>query len=191
MGASLLNLVLRQAESLGAGFSSESDGVLLRRFLGTRDDAAFAELLRRHGPMIWGVCRHSLMCHAEAEDAFQATFLALIRSGASVRRGEAVAGWLHGVALRICLKIKRSAARRRHHERNGSRRETDRTVPDAAWTTLLAAVHEEVQGLPETMRAAFVLCELEGVSQPDAAKQLGVKPGTLTSRLTRARQRLV
>ena len=191
MGASLLNLVLRQAESLGAGFSSESDGELLRRFLGTRDDAAFSELLRRHGPMIWGVCRHSLMCHAEAEDAFQATFLALIRSGASVRRGEAVAGWLHGVALRICLKIKRSAARRRHHEHSGSRPEADRTVPDAAWTTLLAAVHEEVQALPETMRATFVLCELEGVSQPDAAKQLGVKPGTLTSRLTRARQRLV
>ena len=191
MGVSLLNLVLRQAESLGAGFSSESDGELLRRFLGTRDDAAFSELLRRHGPMVWGVCRHSLLCHAEAEDAFQATFLALIRSGASVRRGEAVAGWLHGVALRICLKIKRAAARRRHHERNGSRREADRTVPDAAWTTLLAAVHEEVQALPETMRAAFVLCELEGVSQPDAAKQLGIKSGTLTSRLTRARQRLI
>ena len=191
MGASLLNLVLRQAESLGAGFSSESDGDLLRRFLGTRDEAAFGELLRRHGPMVWGVCRHSLMCHAEAEDAFQATFLALIRSGAAVRRSEAVAGWLHGVALRTCLKIKRSAARRRHHEHNGSRPEADRTVPDAAWATLLAAVHEEVQGLPEAMRAAFVLCELEGVSQPDAARQLGVKPGTLTSRLTRARQRLV
>lgn len=191
MSSSLLHLVLRHAEGLSVGSALEPDCEVLRRFVQTRDDSAFAELLRRHGPMVWAVCRQSLTDTADVEDAFQATFLALIRSAAAVRRGEAIAGWLHGVALRVVLKLKRSAVRRRQREQRVAGDEADRTIPEATWNALLAAVHEEVQRLPDAMRTAFVLCELEGVPQPDAAAQLGWKHGTLTSRLTRARQLLI
>jgi RNA polymerase sigma factor (sigma-70 family) len=186
MNASTLQLALRQAEWLAA-----PDADLLRRFAATRDEPAFAELVRRHGPMVWGACRHLLPGHADAEDAFQATFLALARSAGSIHRAGAVGGWLHGVAVRAATKLKRSAARRRAREQRAAGGEADQSVPEASWEALLAAVHEEVQRLPDPLRTAFVLCDLEGVRQPDAAARLGWKPGTLTGRLTRARQLLL
>ncbi|HEY3788926.1 MAG TPA: sigma-70 family RNA polymerase sigma factor [Urbifossiella sp.] len=191
MSRSLLHLVLRHADGLASPPEAEPDSELLRRFCRTREEAAFAELLRRHGPMIWAACRQSLAENADAEDAFQATFLALIRSARSVRDSRALAGWLHGVAVRAALKIKRSAARRRQREERSARNETDTTIPDSTWDALLAAVHEEVQRLPSSLRTAFVMCELEGVRQPEAAARLGWKPGTLTGRLSRARQLLI
>lgn len=191
MSRSLLQLVLRHAEAFASGPDAEADCELLSRFTQTRDERAFEELLRRHGPMVWAVCRQSLPDHADAEDAFQATFLALIRSANSVRGRGKIAGWLHGVAVRVAQKVKRSAVRRRQREERAANGEADRPVPDTKWDALLAAVHAEVQRLPDAMRTAFVLCELEGVRQPDAAAQLGCKPGTLTSRLTRARQLLI
>ena len=191
MSRSLLQLVLRHAEAFASGPDAEADCELLSRFTQTRDERAFEELLRRHGPMVWAVCRQSLPDHADAEDAFQATFLALIRSANSVRGRGKIAGWLHGVAVRVAQKVKRSAVRRRQREERAASGEADRPVPDTKWDALLAAVHEEVQRLPDAMRMAFVLCELEGVRQPDAAAQLGCKPSTLTSRLTRARQLLI
>ncbi len=191
MSRSLLQLVLRHAEAFASGPDAAADCELLSRFTQTRDELAFEELLRRHGPMVWAVCRQSLPDHADAEDAFQATFLALIRSANSVRGRGKIAGWLHGVAVRVAQKMKRSAVRRRQREERAANGEADRPVPDTKWDALLAAVHEEVQRLPDAMRTAFVLCELEGVRQPDAAAQLGCKLGTLTSRLTRARQLLI
>jgi RNA polymerase sigma factor (sigma-70 family) len=191
MSSSLLHIVLRHAEGLSAGATGNSDGELLRRFAGTHDEPAFEELLHRHGPMVWAVCRQSLMDEADVEDAFQATFLALIRSAGSVRHGDAIAGWLYGVAVKVVLKLKRSAARRKTHEHRAAGSEVDRSVAESNWDSLLAAVHEEIEQLPDAMRTAFVLCELEGVRQPEAAMQLGWKPGTLTSRLTRARQLLI
>ncbi|MDB5313037.1 MAG: Glycine-rich protein [Gemmataceae bacterium] len=191
MNRSLLHVVLRHAGGLAAGPNAEPDAELLRRFARDRDEPAFAELLRRHGPMVWAVCRHMLPDHADAEDAFQATFLALVRSAAAVRCGAAVGGWLHGVAVRVATKVRRSAARRKQRELRAAGPETDRSIPEATWEALLAAVHEEVQQLPDPLRAAFVLCDLEGVRQPDAAARLGWKPGTLTGRLSRARQLLM
>jgi RNA polymerase sigma factor (sigma-70 family) len=191
MSRSLLHLVLRHAEGLAAGMEAEPDVELLRRFVRSRDESAFGELLQRHGAMVWAVCRQSLADDADVEDAFQATFLALIRSAGSVRSGHAIAGWLHGVAVRVALKLKRSAARRRRREECAAGDEADRTIPEATWDALLAAVHEEVQRLPAALRTAFVLCELEGVRQPEAAARLGWKSGTLSGRLSRARQLLI
>ncbi len=191
MSRTLLHLVLRQAEGLTGKPAMEPDAELLRRFVRSRDEAAFAELLRRHGPMVWGVCRQSLGDDADAEDAFQATFLALIRSAGSVRGASIVGTWLHAVAVRVALKVKRSAARRRQREARVAGVEADHSVPEATWDALLSAVHEEVQRLPAALRTAFVLCELEGVRQPEAAVRLGWKLGTLTGRLTRARQLLI
>lgn len=190
MSRSLLHLVLHHAEGF-AGGSAEPDSELLARFARSRDEAAFAELVRRHASMVWAVCRQSLAGDADAEDAFQATFLALVRSAKRVKDGRALAGWLHGVAVRVALKTKRSAARQRLREHRVATREAERPVPEAAWNELLAAVHEEVQRLPDSLRTAFVLCELEGVRQGEASERLGWKPGTLTGRLTRARQMLI
>lgn len=192
MNRSLLEAVVRHAEALAADpAAAATDADLVRRFADRRDEAAFAALVRRHGPMVWGVCRHLLPNPADAEDAFQATFLALVRSARAVRAGAAVGGWLHGVAVRVATKARRSAVRRRQREERSAGGEADHPVPDSAWEELLAAVHEEVQRLPADLRTAFVLCDLEGVRQPDAAARLGWKPGTLTGRLARARQQLL
>ena len=168
-----------------------ADAVLLQRFIQTNDELAFSELVRRHGPMVWAVCRHLLPNHADAEDAFQATFLALVRAAKSVRATDGLGGFLHGVAVKVAAKIKRGAVRRKQREQRTATPETDQPVPDAAWDELFVAVHEEVQQLPASLRTAFVLCELQGIRQPDAAKQLGWKLGTLSGRLTKARQRLL
>jgi RNA polymerase sigma factor (sigma-70 family) len=185
----LLQLVMKRSEAFAP--AADGDAALVKRFAETRDEAAFADLLQRHGPMVWSVCRNLLPDDAETEDAFQAVFLALVRSAKSVRNPEAVGAWLHGVAVRIATRVKRGAARRRQREERAAGPEADRPVPEAAWNELLAAVHEEVLRLPDSLRTVFVMCELEGVRQPDAAARLGWKPGTLTGRLTRARQLVV
>jgi RNA polymerase sigma factor (sigma-70 family) len=180
-----LRQVVALAERLG-----DTDTELLRRFAERREEAAFAELHRRHGPLVWAVCRQLLPNPADAEDAYQVTFLALVKSAGKVRNGSALGAWLHGVAVRTAARLKRSAARRRLREEKVATGEADLTVPEAAWTGLLATVHEEVERLPASLRTAFVLCDLQGVRQPEAAAQLGWKPGTLTGRLTKERQRL-
>jgi RNA polymerase sigma factor (sigma-70 family) len=171
--------------------ASIPDVDLLTRFTENRDEQAFEELVRRHGPLVWSVCRHLLPQHADAEDAFQAVFLALVQSADPGRLGKALPAWLHGVAVRVAAKVKRAAVRRQRRERRASVPEADRSVPDGAWSALLTAVHEEVQRLPDAERTAFVLCDLEGVGQPDAAVRLGWPLGTLTGRLCKARKRLL
>src|SRR5262245_14755605 len=193
MTHTFLDCVLRGAEALAArdGVGTLADPDLLRRFAADRDQAAFAVLVRRHGPLVWGVCRNLLNADADAEDAFQATFLALVRSAGSIRQTEALGGWLHGVAYRVAMKARRTAARRTKRETVAAVPETDVPVPDAAWDDLQAAVHEEVCRLPEKLRIPFVLCGLQGRQQKDVAKQLGWKVGTLSGRLSQARQRLL
>src|SRR5947208_6711758 len=196
MSRTLLQRVARQLGGLTPGPARAADAELVRalaadRKAGRPGDAPFAELVRRHGPMVWAVCRQSLPDAADAEDAFQAAFLALVRSAGAVRDPAAVGGWLHGVAVRVARQARRAAARRTQRERKAARPEPDRPVPDAAWDALLAAVHEEVDRLPGPLRTAFVLCDLQGVRQPDAAERLGWKPGTLTGRLARARRVLL
>jgi RNA polymerase sigma factor (sigma-70 family) len=193
MTHSFLDVVLRGAEALAArdGVASLADPDLLRRFAADRDQAAFAVLVRRHGPLVWGVCRNLLPADADAEDAFQASFLALVRSAGTIRQTETLGGWLHAVAYRIAMKARRTAARRRKREAIAAIPEPDSPVPDAAWDDLQAAVHEEVCRLPDKLRIPFVLCGLQGRQQKDVAKQLGWKIGTVSGRLTQARQRLL
>jgi DNA-directed RNA polymerase specialized sigma24 family protein len=112
-----LNLVLRHVRRLAsAAGPTPADGQLLDRFVQQRDEAAFEELLARHGPCVLGVCRRLLGNETDAADAFQATFLVLVRRAGSVRQSAAVGGWLYGVACRVARKIQRAAARRRAHE---------------------------------------------------------------------------
>jgi RNA polymerase sigma factor (sigma-70 family) len=185
----LLHTILRKAEALTDG---PTDADLLRRCEAARDDAAFAVLIHRHGPMVWAVCRRMLPNPADAEDAFQAVFLAVVRSAGKLGRVNSLGGWLHGVAVRACLQLRRGAVRRKQRERASAKAEAAGAEPPSAdWADLHAAVHEEVERLPAALRTAFVLCELQGVRQPDAAAQLGWKLGTLSGRLTRARQQLL
>ncbi len=185
MTLALLHAVIRVVDA------RITDADLLAQFVRSRDEPAFEELVRRHGPLVWSVCRQLLPHHADAEDAFQAVFLALIQGAGSIRTGQALPAWLHGVAVRVAEKSKRTSGRRRQREARAAVLEADQPVPDATWAALMTAVHEEVQQLPDSERAAFVLCDLEGVRQPDAAAQLGWPLGTLSGRLCKARQRLI
>ena len=169
-------------------FAAVPDAALLDRYTTARDEAAFEELARRHGGMVWAVCRQLLADPADAEDAFQAVFLAFVKSSGRVRNGN-VGAWLHGTAVRGAMKIRRGAVRARQRDRATAKPEA--TAPPADWNELLTAVHEEVGRLPEALRTAFVVCDLEGVPQPDAATRLGWKAGTLTGRLSKARKRLL
>jgi RNA polymerase sigma factor (sigma-70 family) len=168
------------------GGAQRTDGQLLNHFAACGDEGAFADLVARHGPMVLRVCRRVLRHEQDAEDAFQATFLVLARNTRSIHRHDTLASWLYGVAFRTALKAKRSAARRRNHEaqlQDGTPRQTE----GPTWDEVQSVLDEEIQRLPDAYRAAFVLCAVEGKSGPEAAAELGVKPGTVWSRLTRAR----
>lgn len=162
------------------------DADLLARFATGRDAEAFKSLVGRHGGLVWAVCRR--MRPADPEDAFQATFLALVRSAGRIRSDGPLGGWLHRTAVRVCLQARRATARRIARERAAARRES--VEADPGWDGVQAAVHEEVERLPGPLRVVFVLCELQGVRPVDAAAQLGWKAGTLTGRLCKARQML-
>ena len=168
-----------------------TDAELLRQFVARQDQDAFAALVRRHGPMVWRVCRAVLGHEQEAEDAFQAAFLVLARKAASLRNGQALAGWLHSVAVHVARRARRGAARRRAREERARGLPRPAAVAEAAWRDLQTALDEEVQRLPEQLRVAFVLCFLEGRAQADVARELGCRPGTVSARLCRARQLLL
>jgi RNA polymerase sigma factor (sigma-70 family) len=174
-----------------AGSDSEpSDAELLRRFVTTRDEAAFAFLVRRHGWLIQGVCRHVLTCTYDVEDATQATLLTLARKAASIRKGQALASWLHGVAFRTAMNLKRRTLRRRRHEQCQPSPSPEHPAEVAALRELQAIVQEEIARLPENLRSVFVLCCLTGKSKPEAAQELRWKEGTVSGRLARARAQL-
>ena len=179
-----------RAGVLAAPFALDDlpDAELHQRFISHRDEAAFAALVRRHGPLVWSVCRSLLGSEADAEDAFQATFLVLVRSAKKANKPNVLGAWLHTVAGRVCRNSLRSLARRKKHERNAAVADGDQPIDAAAWERWQALAHEEIDRLPESLRVPFVLCVLQGVRQPDAAKQLGWKLGTVSGRVCRAKQ---
>ena len=162
------------------------DEQLLRQFRERGDEACFHALLRRHGPMVLALCRSMLRSEADAEDAFQATFLVLAKQARAVRKQASLASWLHGVAYRTCLRARADFARRRRHESQAAPLEA--TVPaDPAWVDYQRVLHEELDRLRERYRAPLVLCYLQGATQDEAALRLGLPKGTLKGRLERGR----
>ncbi|VTR91284.1 sigma-70 family rna polymerase sigma factor : RNA polymerase sigma factor, sigma-70 family OS=Singulisphaera acidiphila (strain ATCC BAA-1392 / DSM 18658 / VKM B-2454 / MOB10) GN=Sinac_7487 PE=4 SV=1: Sigma70_r2: Sigma70_r4_2 [Gemmata massiliana] len=166
-----------------------TDGRLLDSFIEHQDGDAFATLVRRHGPMVWGVCRRLLDQH-DAEDAFQATFLVLVRKAASVVPRECVGNWLYGVARQTALQGRRTSARRKGRET----READvAELPvreDADRCDLHLLLDQELSRLPDRYRTVVVMCDLEGNTRKETARQLGVPEGSVAGWLARGRATL-
>jgi RNA polymerase sigma factor (sigma-70 family) len=170
--------------------ASPADRELLRGFCSGTDPEAFTALVCRHGPLVLRVCRRVLGQQQDAEDAFQATFLILARRASSLRTVASLAAWLHGVAYRVALQAKRNAARRRLHEARAAEAVPTSAAAEVSWREVQAILHEEIEGLPERLRAPFLLCCVEGLGRAEAARQLGLKEGTVWSRLAQARKQL-
>ena len=181
--------VFQQFRTLfGAGTAvGLDDGQLLERFVECRDEAAFAALLARHGPLVLGACRRLLANPADVEDAFQATFLVLVRKARSLRNRHLLGTWLYKVAYRVALRARAQADRRTQpaHEAVAMA-----SAGDAERRELCEVIDEEILRLPRRYRGPVMLCYLEGVSHEEAARQLGCPLGTVNSRLATARQGL-
>lgn len=195
MAAGHINRVVGRLRrvALGSIDAMRSDAQLLEGFIARREPAAFELLLRRHGPMVLGVCRRLLGNEADAEDAFQATFLVLVRKAGSINPREQVGNWLYGVAYRTALKARTMNCRRRTRELQAGARRLgggSDSGPAELWPELQAILDDELQRLPEKYRAAVVLCDLEGKTHREAARLLGWPDGTLTTRLIAARRLL-
>ncbi len=180
---------LREREAPGRS-EQASDRELLLRFVADRDEAAFAALVRRRGPMVLRVCQRVLGHRQDSEDAFQATFLVLARKAASTRWNDSVAGWLHGVAHHLALKARAAAARRVAHERRARPRPAAAPLADVTVRELRAVLDEELARLPAKYRAPVVLCCLEGAARDEAAQQLGWDLQLVKSRLDYGRELL-
>jgi RNA polymerase sigma factor (sigma-70 family) len=167
-----------------------SDGELLERFVTVRDETAFASLVARHGPMVLGVCRRLLRHAQDAEDAFQATFLILVRKADGIGRRELLANWLYGVAVRVASRVRLVTAKRRTRETTDMERVARATREPAEATELPVALAEEVGRLPAKYRGPVVLCYLEGRTNEEAAGELQWPVGTVKGRLARARDML-
>jgi RNA polymerase sigma factor (sigma-70 family) len=183
----LLDHLRRAAQT---GEESLGDGELLGCFLERREEGAFAALLRRHGPMVLGVCRRILGNVHDAEDAFQATFLILVRKAASVRPREAVGNWLYGVAYRTALEARTRIARRRVREKQVEDMPHPAVEAEEHWPELQPLLDRELHRLSDKYRLPVVLCDVEGRSRKEVARQLAIPEGTLSSRLATARKRL-
>jgi RNA polymerase sigma-70 factor (ECF subfamily) len=167
-----------------------TDAQLLESFLLRRDETAFEALLRRHGPMVLGVCYRVLRHAQDAEDAFQATFLVFARKAASLQSRELLGNWLYGVAHRTALKARAMNVRRRANERRAGGMPRQAASADETSEELLSQLDAVLARLPAKYRVPVVLCELEGKSRKDVAQLLGLPEGTLSSRLAQAKKLL-
>jgi RNA polymerase sigma factor (sigma-70 family) len=179
---------LRRAAGTPTAAASE-DRQLLEQFLSRHDEAAFAVLVRRYGPMVLGVCRRLLRNPDDAEDAFQVVFLVLVRKAHALGNRDLLANWLYGVAYRTALKARAQRARRQTRERAVAELPGTGTAEDAA-ADLREVLDEEVRRLPEKYRLPIVLCYLQGATLAEAARELGWPAGTVSGRLARARDLL-
>ena len=191
MPATQFGKVIQHIHAMAAGrpVAERTDRQLLDAFFAHRDEEAFATLVSRHGPMVYCVCRRLLHHEQDAEDAFQAVLIVLAQNGKSLRKREALAEWLHGIAYRTAMKAKRTASRRRNHEALLQSR-TAASSSSPSWSDVQVVLDEEIEQLPKAYRAAFVLCVLQGKTGPQAARELDIPVGTVSSRLTWARKRL-
>ncbi|HEY7308270.1 MAG TPA: sigma-70 family RNA polymerase sigma factor [Gemmataceae bacterium] len=164
-----------------------TDAQLLEAFLVRHEESAFTALVRRHGPLVLGVCRRVLGDRHEAEDAFQATFLVLLRKARSIQSGRALGPWLYGVAHRTSRRARDSLARRRAAQKRIWERARQSTQPARDGEDWRPLLDEELSRLPEKYRAAIVLCDLQGRTHKEAARELGWPQGTLSGRLWRGR----
>jgi RNA polymerase sigma factor (sigma-70 family) len=171
-----------------------TDAELLERFARQQDVAAFELLVWRHQRMVFGVCRRVLRDAHDAEDAFQATFLTLVRKAGSIKQGQALAGWLYQVAYRIAWRAHAVSVRRRRRELPGADLTLAPQAPDSSsdlvQRELAPVLDRELQALPAKYRQPLVLCYLEGKTYDEAAEELGCPKGTLSTRLTRGRELL-
>ena len=151
---------------------------------------AFAGLVARHGPMVWNVCRSVLLDAHAAEDAFQATFMILVKKAASIRRRETLASWLYGVARRVAVRARKTAVRRGELRWGQVAEMKASSMPDPSRHEEIEALHQELDRLPERYRAVLVLCHLEGRTHAEAARLLNCPAGTVSIRVSRARERL-
>jgi RNA polymerase sigma factor (sigma-70 family) len=191
MATTRAGTILRQLRGLTADRGGDAaDGELLRRFTAGRDEAAFAVLVRRHGAMVLGVCRRVLANADDAEDAFQATFLALARKASAIRAGQSLGGWLYRVAYHAALKARRRAADRQRREGNAATRQPADPLEEVTGRELLALLDEEMQRLPERCRTPLVLCLLDGQTRDEAARRLGCSVSTLQRRVEEGKERL-
>jgi RNA polymerase sigma factor (sigma-70 family) len=174
-----LRSVLVNQDAAGLG-----DGDLVNRYVRDKDEAAFAALVRRHGPMVMGVCRRVLHHLHDAEDAFQATFLVLVRKAATLQAPAMIGNWLYGVAYRTALEARKAAAKRRAKEAKVA---APTQIPEDTWADLRPVLDQELDRLPDKYRAVVVLCDLEGKTRREAARHLGCPEGTVASRLASAR----
>jgi RNA polymerase sigma factor (sigma-70 family) len=188
MAATLTNLLTHCARS--ARRDAAPDGELLRRVAQTRDSEALAELVRRHSALVWGVCRRRLRHEADAEDAFQAVFLALVRQAPRLDADRPLSGWLHTVADRIARKAQARALKRAAPEVSGDPPGRTDVPAEAGRREFLAAVDEAIAGLPRRLGEPVVLCCIEGHTRDEAAEALGCSVPAVKARLERGRRLL-
>jgi RNA polymerase sigma factor (sigma-70 family) len=167
-----------------------SDGQLLAQFIGERDEGAFETLVKRHGPMVLGVCLRLLGNTHDADDAFQATFLILVHKAASLKYCELVGNWLYGVAYKTALAARAKNSRRRSKEKQVIQMPEPAVTPPDDWSDLHPLLDQQLSRLSAVYREAVVLCDLEGMTRKEVARKLGIPEGTISSRLTTARRQL-
>ena len=186
--AALLPLLTKSPAQADRAAATDRD--FLRRFADDKDQAAFAALVKRHGPMVLGVCRRVLGNSADADDACQATFLVLARKANLARWRPSVASWLYATARQVALNARTARLRRVRHEGRAARKAPPSPLAQITGEELLSILDEELARLPERYRSPVVLCCLEGLTRDEAARQLGVPPATLKGQLERGRRRL-